>query len=381
MGKNGVITQFPLLGTEVVQAPEPYLVVEGNGIRSQGFTNDEISPEQQDIVDEATRVIHTYMERIGTDILEIGRQLTRVKAILAHGQFLQWVEQEFGLKERTAERWMTVYLRLGDQADLFRQLKPTALYSVAMPSTPAAAIAIVAEKLRAGERLSVQEVLTIIATWKRPAPSDDEQPDIIAAQLAKDLRKAGAALSQRTVEACAWFLGEAFAERLAQVRTELDSLRDQVQSRLSQDCPSAAEAWMVVSEPAPPVPTQVVGARVAVPQLPGAAQGQTFDDSAAAERIVPGCTVLVQEAETSQGACYTLVTDEPGQPDGGRIHWDSPVARALRYQRVGEIVTAQTPDGPLRLAITGVRWPDGRLAGAWEATPGEAYPAADAAFS
>ena len=148
---------------------------------------------------------------------------------------------------------------------------------------------------------------------------------------------------------------------LAEVRSELDALLDQVQSCLPHARRRPANEWRVVAGAVSP-DAQAVGAQDAVPQLPDAARGPTVAGSGAAdERIVPGCTVVVCEADTGQAACYTLVTEEPGQPHTGRIHWNSPVAQALREKRAGEIVTAQTPDGPLRLSISSVRFPDGRL--------------------
>jgi hypothetical protein len=327
-----------------------------------GFPDEQRSPEE--VVDQATQVIHSCMENLAFNLFEVGRQLVRVKKILEHGRFRMWIFREFGLKERTAQHLMNVYLRLGRKAHVFRQVKPTALYHLAMPSTPAQAIALVEERIRAGNRLSVQEVVAIIAACRTPPPPEDLAT--VAARLAKAVGKASTWLSNRTVADCERVLGEQAAERLAEIRSELNSFLDQVQSRLPHARRRRADAWRVVSKPDPPIPAQAVGAVAAVPHLPTAARGQSVDGSVADERIGPGCTVVVCAADTGQAACYTLVTEEPGQPEAGRIHWDSPVAQALRDQRAGEIVTAQTPDGPLRLAIRSVRFPDGRLTTATE---------------
>ena len=353
MNQDNAIIQFPFVLAEPIQSPAQEPVAPDKDADTWDFSY--IPPEHRAAVGDATQAIQTGMANIIQNLFEIGKHLTHVKELLEHGTFRTWFEQEFGLKERKAQHLMNIYRRLGTKVTIFRQLKPTALYHLAMPSTPEAAIAIVEEKILAGERLSVQQVMAIIAACTQPAPCAEENQAAIAARLAKALRTACTALSNQTVADCEWLLGETAAVKLDELRIELDSLRDQVQCRPPQARRPAAE-WTVVSAPTPSLFAQAFGVEDSVSQLPGTVTGQTLDGSVFADEwIVPGCTVSVQDEDTGQDACYTLVMDEPGKPEAGRIHWDSPVARALRNKRVGEIVTANTPDGPIRLAIIGIR--------------------------
>ena len=47
-------------------------------------------------------------KRVVADIIEIGRRLTKCKRICGHGNFLPWLDREFGWSEDTAERFIQV---------------------------------------------------------------------------------------------------------------------------------------------------------------------------------------------------------------------------------------------------------------------------------
>lgn len=70
------------------------------------------------------------------DIIEIGKDLIAVKARLPHGQFLPWIEAEFGMHRMTASRFMQVAEQYGDKSNIVLHLDPTALYELAAPKTP-----------------------------------------------------------------------------------------------------------------------------------------------------------------------------------------------------------------------------------------------------
>ena len=204
MREDGAIQQLSLVVEGTGALPGRYTGAEGGGAGEQGFTDDQRSCEE--VIDQATQVIHTCMENMARNLFEVGWQLVRVKQIVEHGRFLDWITDEFGLKERTAQHWMNVYLRLGSKAHIFRQVKPTALCYLAMPSTPQQAIALVEEQILAGNRLSVQQVVAIIAACRTPPQPEDLTT--VAARLIKAVGKASAWLSNRTVEDCERLLGE-----------------------------------------------------------------------------------------------------------------------------------------------------------------------------
>lgn len=282
MGEIGGIKHLSLVGEGAMAVPVRYTGAEGDGASEQGFTEDQLSPEHQELVNQATAVIHTCMLNIAQNIFEIGQQLVRVKQIVKHGHFLDWIHKEFGLKERTAQHWMNVYLRLGTKARVFRQVKPTALCYLAMPSTPQKAIAIVEEMILAGKRLSVQQVMAIIAACRTPL--QPEALETVAARLTKAVGKASAWLSNRTVADCERVLGEEAAGRLDEVRTELAELLEQVQPFLPRLRRRAPQEWTVMPD---------------------------------SGTITPGDTVHGSEGDAGRQVSSTLGTDTPGDPDYG----------------------------------------------------------------
>jgi Protein of unknown function (DUF3102) len=60
--------------------------------------------------------IRTLGKRVVGDIVEIGRRLAECKRIAGHGNWLSWLEREFGWNTKTAERFMRVH-ELSDKFD------------------------------------------------------------------------------------------------------------------------------------------------------------------------------------------------------------------------------------------------------------------------
>ncbi len=61
------------------------------------------------------------------------------------------------------------------------------------------------------------------------------------------------------------------------------------------------------------------------------------------DKIVFGATVDIQDVETDEKRCYTLVGQEESDLKEGKISVQSPVGRALIGHRVGEKVKITTP--------------------------------------
>jgi hypothetical protein len=113
--------------------------------------------------------IRTLGKRLTADIIEIGRLLTESKEILGHGNFLPWIECEFGWADRTAERFMQVY-RLSGKIDKLSNLEVpiTGLYLLAAPSTPEEARKEMIERTESGETISNDQLKEIIEKHKAP---------------------------------------------------------------------------------------------------------------------------------------------------------------------------------------------------------------------
>ena len=84
-----------------------------------------------------TDEIRALMRRTAEDIIAIGRKLSEVKARLGHGQFLAWLEAEFGWHRCTANRFMQVAEAFSAvEMSQIATFAPSALYLLAAPSTP-----------------------------------------------------------------------------------------------------------------------------------------------------------------------------------------------------------------------------------------------------
>jgi NADH dehydrogenase/NADH:ubiquinone oxidoreductase subunit G len=102
--------------------------------------------------------IKLRLKRTVEDIIEIGRELTAVKAELPHGQFLPWIEREFEMSHVTATQFMNVAERFGGQILNNLTFKPTVLYALAAPSTPESVVNKAIEKVEAGDTVTVADV-------------------------------------------------------------------------------------------------------------------------------------------------------------------------------------------------------------------------------
>ena len=74
---------------------------------------DNITEEIQELKTEAQRLIVHY-------VCKIGKKLAEAKAILQHGEWAEWLENEVNFSQRTATNYMKIYEKYGsDQMSLF----------------------------------------------------------------------------------------------------------------------------------------------------------------------------------------------------------------------------------------------------------------------
>jgi hypothetical protein len=128
------------------------------------------------LADHAT-TIRTLRTRIVSDVAEIGRRLSEVKQIVGHGNWLPWLNREFGWSEDTAERFIRVHdfvAGLSDSAtvrNLVLTLPVSSVYLLAAPSTPEPAKTEIIERAAIGAPIAVAEVKRVVDTAKGRKPS------------------------------------------------------------------------------------------------------------------------------------------------------------------------------------------------------------------
>ncbi|MEQ1549942.1 transcription elongation factor GreB [Sphingorhabdus sp.] len=70
-----------------------------------------------------------------------------------------------------------------------------------------------------------------------------------------------------------------------------------------------------------------------------------------------GSTVVLADEDDNQRS-VTIVGDDEADATAGRIGWNSPLAKALRGARLGDLRTVQLPSGPKEWEIVGISYPD-----------------------
>lgn len=172
--------------------------------------------------------IRMRMARTAEDIVEIGRDLIRVKDLLGHGKFLPWIKDEFGMSRQTADNFVHVAETFGAKLPIVSNLPPTVLYALAAPSTPDEVKEEIIDRAKAGGKVTSADVLDLKRKLKE------------ANAVAADERGSRQAVEARS--------RQVMVERDAALR-ENTMLRGQVQKL--QQAPSPPAAPPVVPSPKP----------------------------------------------------------------------------------------------------------------------------------
>jgi mannose/cellobiose epimerase-like protein (N-acyl-D-glucosamine 2-epimerase family) len=98
------------------------------------------------------------MSRTAADIIEIGRDLIAQKGALGHGNYLAWIEAEFGMSDQTARRFTHVAGTVGGKSNIVLDLPPSVLYALAAPSTEEPVREEVIRRAEAGEKVTTADV-------------------------------------------------------------------------------------------------------------------------------------------------------------------------------------------------------------------------------
>jgi hypothetical protein len=172
---------------------------------------------------EQAEAIRVLGKRAVRDIIEIGARLTMVKEgdsdrgikPIGHGNWLPWLDREFGWNIKTAERFISVYGMSKTKIDNLSNLEigVSALYMLAAPSTPAEVQAVVIEKVERGEHLTTKQIKEMIADVTKK--QKEEMTDKLKAQRDADLEKAEGRIAR---------LQEQFDAREKKIRKEYDGL-------------------------------------------------------------------------------------------------------------------------------------------------------------
>jgi hypothetical protein len=118
-----------------------------------------VGPEKQ-LAAHAT-VIRQLGKRVIGDVIEIGRRLTECKDIAGHGNWLPWLDREFGWTDDTALNFIRVHELSKSRNFRDLNLPVSGLYLLAAPSTPETVREEIVERASKGEKLTVAQVKQI----------------------------------------------------------------------------------------------------------------------------------------------------------------------------------------------------------------------------
>lgn len=141
-----------------------------------------------DIAEEARSAASRIRERvtgIKSSILEIGRDLTKVKDLLNHGAFGSWLKREVVMSQRTAERYMLAFAEFGDKRDTVSDLPDTVIHMLAAPSTPPEVKEAVLADAKAGQPPKPAAVKQMIVKAKAAKAATPAKSQKLAKKQAK----------------------------------------------------------------------------------------------------------------------------------------------------------------------------------------------------
>ena len=131
-----------------------------------GFDYSTLPADHAAAARDAVARVRARTSRMVRDIIETGQDLIEVKKRIGHGKFLKWMDAEFKMTERTAQRFMAVAEKFGAKYDIVSDLSPSVIYELAAPSTPDETIDEIVEQARTGKRVTVAEVKKLKAELK-----------------------------------------------------------------------------------------------------------------------------------------------------------------------------------------------------------------------
>lgn len=147
-------------------------------VNKYDYTN--LNEETRQFVLERVEKIKILMQRTSRDIIDIGTYLLEVKEKLQHGQFQNWLEEEFQWSLSLAAKFMQVAREFKSISITDLNITPTALYVLAQPSMMPEVREKAIERAKSGEEITPKKVTQIReALEPKSEPSENKEANII----------------------------------------------------------------------------------------------------------------------------------------------------------------------------------------------------------
>lgn len=130
------------------------------------FSYDSLPADHAKMIQKVSDQIKSRHSRLMQDIADTGNDLILVKSKLDHGKFESWLNLEFGMTARSAQKYMKAAQWMGDKNELSSVLAPNVVYLLSAKSTPEKVERTVIDRLKSGERVAPQAVRHLILEAK-----------------------------------------------------------------------------------------------------------------------------------------------------------------------------------------------------------------------
>jgi hypothetical protein len=167
------IAELEISDTKPAPPPVPAVI-------ASAFRYDQITPTVATEARDAAGRIRELFGDMKTSVAEIGHELIAIKAKLGHGEFGKWIEAEFRLTDKSAQRYINVAQAFAGRNDIVSVLPDTVAYKLAAPSTPTAIKEAVIAEIDAGNTPAPKDILNRIDAAKKTQSVDEAQADQIA---------------------------------------------------------------------------------------------------------------------------------------------------------------------------------------------------------
>jgi len=141
------------------------------------FNYESLDPGTAQFLNQQASAIKVLVKQSIENIIEVGTRLNDVKELLVHGQWMDWLDAEFGWTERTALNYMRVAQEFKFENISNLQIATSALYLLTQPSTPNEAREEAISRAQAGERITVSAARDLRDKYIPPKPG--LRPEII----------------------------------------------------------------------------------------------------------------------------------------------------------------------------------------------------------
>jgi hypothetical protein len=114
-----------------------------------------LDAESRIVIQQKTGEIKTIAKRMARDVVDIGERLAEIKDRLNSSErFVAWLGAELGWSERAAYYYIAVFQKFAGEDFEVAKIATSALYLLAAPSTPPAAVETVKRLTREGEKIT-----------------------------------------------------------------------------------------------------------------------------------------------------------------------------------------------------------------------------------